>query len=234
MVDPEIDDAFANAEPPTHDDWIATQLVGDEKRYVRALFAHLRDRLKTFARPVTPEVGNGEGIPLGAASADFANLVASAQAAGGTNAEAGNQRAAKTSTTRETAGSGKVAGGGDAGAKQAVTSLGSIEELGEPHYGDFERQQVLLFPFRILRALPGAYVAAKVTVGVDENHQSETEPPEGSSGPELLGWLGPNGDAVRLSQLPTQGRIGQRWQVAILPVPDTVTMARLVLETSSK
>jgi hypothetical protein len=233
VADRQVDATFANAEPPTHDDWVSAQLVGDDRRFVSTLFTRLRDRLRTFARPTTSEIIGGGGIPLGAASAAFAGLVASAHATGGTNGGVG-----KTTVRDGAASGGGPDGNGGTGTRsvrprQVRSHIGSIEELGEPHYGKFQNEHVLLFPFRILHAQPDTHTAATVGIGVDENHQSEKEAPEGSSMPRVLGWLGPNNEAVLLAQLPTQGRIAQIWNAAVLPVPDTVTVLGLKLEKST-
>jgi hypothetical protein len=230
MADAEVDGTFARAEPPTHDDWIAAQLTGHDKRFVRTLFSHLKDRLRVFARPVVSDVVSTHGIPLGAASAEFAGLVASAHASGA------------TTTPSMPVGRGRGQGGpghrggpgpGDTKVAQRQSPAGSIEELGEPYYGIFEDDRVLLFPFRVLRAAPGAYAVARLGIGIDENQQTEQESPEGSSQPGLVGWLGPDGATVRGDELQTQGRIGQIWHAAVAPVPDTVTMLRLKVEKSS-
>lgn len=229
MADAEVDDTFARAEPPTHDDWIAAQLSGHDKRLVRTLFTHLKERLRVFARPVVSDVVSTGGIPLGAASAEFAGLVASAHASGG------------TTTPPTPGGGGGHAGSGNGGGPgsgvskvaQRRSPAGSIEEPDEPHYGDFEDERLLLFPFRVLRAAPGAYAVASLAIGIDEGQQTEQESPDGSSQPRLVGWLGPGGETIRGDRLPTHGRIGQMWHAAVEPVPDTVTVVRLKVEKSS-
>jgi hypothetical protein len=229
-ADPEADDAFARAEPPTHDDWIAAQLSGTDKRLVRALFSQLRERLRIFARPVVSDVVGTGGIPLGAASAEFASLVASAHASGGTTTPKGTNGGGGGDGG---SGNGGGKGGGHTRGKVRQSPAGSIEELGEPHYGEFGSQRLLLFPFRVLRAVPDSHSVAKLGIGIDENQQAEQESPDGWTQPRLLGWLGPDGEMVRSDQLQTLGRIGQIWHAAVAPVPDTVTVLRLKVERSS-
>jgi hypothetical protein len=227
MVDPDVDDAFAQSEPPTHDDWVAAQLSGDDKRFVSSALSRLRDRLRSFAEPVASEIVNAGGIPLGAASAEFASLVASAHAGGGSSMESGK---AKRGEGRPGAGGGGEGGTGPRMTKRTESSAGSVDELGEPYYGQFLNELALLFPFRVVRARTGTFTVAKTAVGVDEDHVAEKEPPEGSSRPQFLGWLGPTGEVRELERLPTEGRVGQTWHAAVKPVPDTVTVLGLSLE----
>jgi hypothetical protein len=230
MVDPGVDDAFAQSEPPTHDDWVAAQLSGDDKRYVSSALSRLRDRLRSFAEPVASEIVNAGGIPLGAASAEFASLVASAHAGGGLSIEVG----------RANRGQGRPGGRGEGErgtgpriTKRTESSAGSVDELGEPYFGQFLHERALLFPFRVVRAGAGTVTVAKTAVGVDEEHTAEKEPPEGSSRPRFLGWLGPSGEVTELERLPTEGRVGQTWHAAVKPVPDTVTVLGLSLEMAA-
>jgi len=219
LAEEEIDDAFAQSEPPTHDDWVARQLKGTARTFVNTTYSRLNERLRAYARPVTGDVIGAGGVPLGAASAQFATLVATAPSTGGTGFGA-------------TGGNGG-SGGGEGAGRNAVTPRtprGSLEEVGEPEYGSFDGRLAVLFPFRIRRAAAGASVRATALVGVDENLSAETESPVGSREPKVLGWIGPDGDAHRGETLPTDGRIGQIWRVAVAPAPDSVTTASLKVE----
>jgi hypothetical protein len=230
MVDEGVDDAFAESEPPTHDDWVAAQLSGDQKRYVSSALSRLRDRLRSFAEPVASDMVSAGGIPLGAASAEFASLVASAHAGGGSSAEAGK---ANRGHGRPGGGARGEGGTGPRITKRTESSAGSVDELGEPYYGQFLHELALLFPFRIVRARAGTFAVAKTAVGVDENHMAERDPPEGSSSPRFLGWLGPSAEITELVRLPTEGRVGQTWCAAVIPVPDTVTILSVSLEMTA-
>jgi hypothetical protein len=220
-ADTEIDDVFAQAEPPTHDDWIAAQLNGRSRTFVRTTFARLNERLSAFARPMPIEICGGGGVPLGAASAQFASLVASATAEGGvtTGGPAG----------RRNEGGGRGGAGGRGGTRGP---RGSIEEVGEPEFGEYKGAPAVLFAFRVRQAAPGMHLQARATVGVDESLQAErdAEAPAGAELPRVLGWLGPDQTTVDAGVLPVDRRIGQVWRVAVAPAPDTVTTVSFNLE----
>lgn len=217
----EIDQVFAHAEPPTHDDWVAAQLTGRWRTFVRTTFTRLNERLSAFARPMPIDIVGGGGIPLGAASAQFASLVATATAEGGV-----------------TGGGGGV-GGGDGGGRGGggpggAGSRGSIEEIGEPQFGEYKGTAAVLFSFRVRRAAAGMHVNAHAAVGIDEGLQAEREAdaPVGARRPRVLGWLGPDGAAIDAPILAADQRVGQIWTVAVAPAPDTVTTLRLRLEAA--
>jgi hypothetical protein len=62
---PETDSAFADAEPPTHDDWRSALVVdGWAKRYVNVALREIKNRVNlafgaAAARPETPQPGSG-------------------------------------------------------------------------------------------------------------------------------------------------------------------------------
>jgi hypothetical protein len=215
-----IDDVFARAEPPTHDDWIAKSLTGSAKTFVNTAFRRLNERLSAFARPTTIEIVGQGGIPLGAASAQFAALVATAQEHGG-----------KSPPGKPL----KDSNGSDRPKKTTRTSHGSIEEVNEPEFGEFRGEPALLFSFRVRRAESGTSVSAHAAVGVDESMQEEraSETPTGAGQPQILGWVGPEATIMETERLPTEGLIGQIWKVAISPAPDTVTAISLSLVDGS-
>ena len=233
LADEEIDDVFAESEPPTHDDWVARQLKGPARSFVNTTYTRLNERLRAYARPVTGEVVGTGGVPLGAASAKFASLVATAPSTGGNGFDLGRGGgggpggggAGGGATGGRGAGGGATGGGGGPRA-----SRGRLEEVGDPEYASFDGKPAVLFAFRVRRAVPSAVVRASASISVDENLSTETEPPVGSGQPQVLGWIGPEGDAHRGETLPTDGRIGQLWRVAVAPAPDSVTTASLAIE----
>jgi hypothetical protein len=82
-ADRELDDTFAKAEPPTHDNWIANQLVDREKTYVRTTFRRIDEQLEKFAEPGNTEHSSSTSTPLGAVSSFFSPLVGGAWGDGG-------------------------------------------------------------------------------------------------------------------------------------------------------
>jgi hypothetical protein len=229
-ADPGVDSAFAEAESPTHDDWVARQLTGQERTWVRATFTRIAERLRAFARPMTIEIVGAGGVPLGAASAQFATLVATAPASGGTSSPAGPGRNGGHGDLGHDVGAGGGGAGRDSGVGASRRSRGKTEEVGQPEYGNFDGEPAVLLAFRVRRAEAGSSVHAEASIGTDEGLHRETDAPIGSARPRLLGWVGPEEQKVRGAALPTDGRVGQLWRVAVAPVPDTVTTVALRLQ----
>ncbi len=79
----ELDDVYARAEPPTHDNWVANQLVDRERTFVRMTFKRIDEQLDKFAEPGNAEHSLSASTPLGAASSLFSSLVGGAWGDGG-------------------------------------------------------------------------------------------------------------------------------------------------------
>lgn len=79
----ELDDTYAKAEPPTHDNWVANQLVDREKTFVRTTFKRIDEQLEKFAEPGNLDHTSSASTPLGAASSFFSPLVGGAWGDGG-------------------------------------------------------------------------------------------------------------------------------------------------------
>lgn len=62
----EVEQAFADSEPPAHDDWVPDNLPkGNEKRYVNIALRHLREIAAEMGlEPVSPRPVEGSGPPL--------------------------------------------------------------------------------------------------------------------------------------------------------------------------
>ena len=82
-ADGDLDDTYAKAEPPTHDNWVANQLVDREKTFVRTTFKRIDEQLEKFAEPGNSEHSSSASTPLGAVSSLFSPLVGGAWGDGG-------------------------------------------------------------------------------------------------------------------------------------------------------
>jgi hypothetical protein len=58
ICDEGVESAFADAEPPAHDDWVAENLEGAARTYVRVALRRLHASLEVYANPL-PGVGKG-------------------------------------------------------------------------------------------------------------------------------------------------------------------------------
>lgn len=72
ITDKEVDDVFANAEPPTHDNWTHEFLEEKtHKTFIRVALRRIKEEINKFVRPPMTQTEGTELTPLGA----FANLL---------------------------------------------------------------------------------------------------------------------------------------------------------------
>jgi hypothetical protein len=73
-----LDEVYAKAEPPTHDNWVANQIGGRERRFINTTFKRIDEQLDRFVEPGTGEQSSSTATPLGALSSLFSPLVGGA------------------------------------------------------------------------------------------------------------------------------------------------------------
>lgn len=79
----EIDDVYADAEPPTHDDWVPGQLDGSRRRFIRTTYTRINEQLEKIVDPGHSDRSSSASTPLGAVSSRFSSLVSGAWGDGG-------------------------------------------------------------------------------------------------------------------------------------------------------
>ena len=69
ITDKEVDSVFADAEPPTHDEWVSKSLNDSwHKRYVNAALREINQAMNSFAKPSGVKSNGSPLMPLGAFS----------------------------------------------------------------------------------------------------------------------------------------------------------------------
>src|SRR5262249_33186960 len=77
LANPDIDSAFAMAEPPTHDDWAPKILERSHaKTFVNVALARIRDAMREFMGPQATEATGDMSLPLGKLATDLAGIIA--------------------------------------------------------------------------------------------------------------------------------------------------------------
>src|SRR3954468_6062588 len=124
-ADDELDDVYAAAEPPTHDNWVSEQLTGHEKTFVRTTFTRLREQLAVFRAPVQSAVSTTSRTALGAVSNYLGGLVAAAFAApdGGSAQNVTTRSNGVSSAASGNGGTQQGAGGATRGTSPARTRV---------------------------------------------------------------------------------------------------------------
>jgi hypothetical protein len=204
----EVNRVYARSEPPTHDEWVASQLEGEEKTLVNSTTRQIKRKMRDFVRPAFGGDPDSPFVALGAASRYFADLLGDVSGEG----------AGVTPST------------GRAGSRKQVRLVGDArwERIDG---ADVLVQDVDVQPTRAVAAEASLAIAAwgggaVADAALDDDDQAGTV---GDTDPEpvLLGWRGPDGrlegGIARIFDVDDSGV----WQLIIRPVEDTVTSIAL-------
>lgn len=210
-VDPSVEEAFARAEPPTHDDW-SPELLDDpwEKRYVRIAKRRIDAIVQDYAAPMplVPQAAAGGG--LGGFSDQLGSLLLGepgpglsappAQSAGGTRSSAAPRRAVAP----------------------------RLRLIDEGHLELLDGRPALRVEFTI-EHVPGSSrsIVVASAAAVLDGHALETEPPPGVAIPEILGWVGPDGRSHHGDRVIVSGSSGDPWRVYASVPPDAAVSVDL-------
>lgn len=178
-----VEEAFALAEPPTHDDWRPeTQTDPLQKSQVRVAMQKIREEMARFVgRLASATTGPGELQPLGGFSEQLGNLLTQVEGSGRPDIPP--------------AGGGVRPGGGGGGTRRPRASVRQLDEIEYQLIGD---RKVVVIPFQVF-PLPGTrstQVRALTRVSIADGDQAEADPPEGAAVPEVVAWLTPSGDRL--------------------------------------
>jgi hypothetical protein len=201
-TEPELDETFAKAEPPTHDAWSPEELDDRERSIVRTTLRKIDDALRTHTSPVSrDDAGRGDADGLAAVSRFLGSLLAPApaQAAG----------------PRDTNGSGRS------------TSKSRVKMIGSPRWDRHEGMDVVVQEFEVEPGRSPLTVEAEASVRVWGGGGRESAPPLGAPAPALIAWRAPGGKLHPGGRLAVQSGESGRWE-AIVSVPrDTMTRIRI-------
>lgn len=210
-VDAGVDDAFARAEPPTHDDWTPDMLESDlEKTLVRTAMRGVPAALRDFASGRAENAAIGEDMPLGEFADQLGGLIAGVAGPG-----AGVQPAG---------GPGGGAGGGGGRPRPPTLRVGHGEVC------EIAGRPAVSVSFEIdHRGAAEAVVEALVGVVVDGG-ALEADPPAGAAQPEVLEWRGPGGlTAPGTPRLRIPAAQAGQWHVVVAMPSDAATAVDLRL-----
>lgn len=173
----EADPLFASSEPPTHDDWVSAGLHGTASGVV----SRLRGELLKAVDEKFPRQGGGLQVTvegLGRLSSRLAGLIPSltGSGVGAGIADAG----------------GAAGGQGRSGTRRGNRRRRAILS-GEPRVTLLDNGPVVEAPVSVPEGDAGLEVFATVDVSLGIGVESAAEAPLGSTRPEILGWLSPQG-----------------------------------------
>ena len=201
----EADEYFAEAEPPTHHDWVTIGLVGTAKGVVTGARRFIADQLTRISEPPEAAPSGGTTAPLGALSSALASALPSAigDGAGGRS---------------------PVGGTGSGGRQGGSTKL--VELRGDPRLLVRDSELVVVQDVSFQPAEELIVARASAAVGVEG--ASERLAPDGAPVPTIQGWEheSQDGTAERRpgAELTIAPEDPRDWRVVAVPASDSSTI----------
>ncbi|MES2187194.1 MAG: hypothetical protein V4505_21780 [Pseudomonadota bacterium] len=224
VADASLDTTFANAEPPTHDDWVYNLLTdGNERSFVKNSITRLKEAAKTFAAPVAQDAPPHVSASMVEFSRLLGGLIPAVEPPGSRSG-------------------GKLGSGSGRGR----SSGGAQEESGQPG-GDLPLQVQIRGEAALMshQGIPATKVAfevkgaagstAKVSVSarIVTPDGFEGEPPQGASLPQVLAWLSIDGTVLQQGGESCQLEIREEIYSLVVSMPDDA-MVSLSLDVDNE
>jgi hypothetical protein len=240
IVDEQMDDVFAKAEPPTHDDWAFQSLDNSrEKTFVRVALRRIQESLQSFTLPPLTSNKAVGILPLGAFADRLGGLLLGSEGSGasiqpfnGMGSESRSKVGGEGSKTKETRGSGDREADRreqiphSRGRQKARINLLKTETLG--FVGDIPAR---LIEFIVEHAPDSQATEVKVDVSaVLDDDELEKDPPVGEQVPRILLWLAPDKSRYAgSSQIKIPASSTGTWGVAVSILDDAVISVNLTI-----
>ncbi|MEJ2888857.1 hypothetical protein [Actinomycetospora aeridis] len=205
----ELDEVYAAAEPPTHDNWVHEQLSGHHQTFIRTTFRRIKEQLDGYRTSTVSTTRTESGVALGAASTFLGGIVAAAFAppdspAAISTAGAGRGRRG----SRSNGDSGSATGGGRI----------KVSPVAEPAVHERDGRAVLVQQFSVI-GNGRARLESKLSVGLGERSR-EDEAPVGAARPHVLAWSTPEGEMTGdICVVSSPSEV----ELVVLPAADTIT-----------
>ncbi|QSE93905.1 hypothetical protein JWS13_37560 [Rhodococcus pseudokoreensis] len=207
-VSEQADQHFADAEPPTHDDWVTNGLQGTARGVVQLAKGFIKNKLTGHAGEAASPA-NSTAEPLAALSGRLSGLVAGTPGDGAIGRGDGDTRSGRKSS-RST------------GGPRFAVGPALVEEDGRP---------VILATVQMPTWASIHTVIVEPFIVVDGGIE---DPNEFRLAPTVVGWRGVESGETREGASISIDRMDERrWQLRVVPVDDAVVRLRLrVLEVA--
>jgi len=206
--DDDVELALSEAEPPTHDDWVARGLkVSSQKTIVNVAMRELKAKLREFVGGKSGGDTSEGRTPLGYLSYALKGLVPGLP---GTGSEEQVGRLTP------------VGGGGSGGGRRETRPIAEIVDV---HHENGEGGLVAVLSVELggSRRLDSKLrLTALPTVRVDDGASSEAEPPAGAAVPRVLYWLSSKGRRIKNESSIIVLPFETAWKLAISMPPDAM------------
>lgn len=212
-ADDQLDEVYAAAEPPTHDNWVPDQLTGNDQTFVRTTFTRIRERLSIFRAPITNTTSTATGIALGAASNFLGGLMAAAFAEPDESSPVGGP----STRTGGRGGSGSASLRPEASRSDTPADKVRVVAVDAPRVEEQDGTAVVVQRF----AVSGPeLVSIEARLSVATADGREEDAPVGAVRPQVRFWRTPDGEVG------TDGctvRTPVEVELVVTPVTDTIT-----------
>lgn len=224
--DAKIDRAFADSEPPSHDEWQTSGLSRPAQTYVNVALRRIRETLDIFAAGPENKSGTVAAVSLGGVSDMLANLVPVVGSTGVAVRMATERELKKPPVTNMEKVTRRPR------SSTAVKAPARVELLDDGALEELDGQPVLKVCFRVHPEAGSSYtkVAALVGVGVIDATTIESEAPVGAVVPKVHKWVGPDGRSHGGRSVSIPSTAADGWTVFVTVPPDTVIRASIVPE----
>lgn len=228
-ADDDVDDVFAKAEPPTHDDWVATHLDGAKRTFVNVAMRRLKDAANKQISPPQPGTApQVPGIALGPASMMLADLVCGI----------GTRPKERASDSRGQSGTSDNDSTGDRSDRESDEAARStsrshrrnrkpvVSYRGDLSFMFSDGEPVLCQEFSIDHHT-AVTVRANLDIAISGGRERRSDAPTGSAVPQVRGWCRSDGSDFTGQPVLLHPGDGSVWTLLIRPVPDTSTEVAL-------
>lgn len=239
VTDPEVDSAFANSEPPTHDNWEPASLKNPaEKTYVNVALRNIKSELKSFTTPAETSRGEAGKLPLGAFAEALGGLLLGLEGPGASIPAllaSNNQNNQPQSTAGYSNAGSKNSNNNDkAGRKkqgnQARPRLSIRTTQESLRLIDDQPVVVVDFELELSASIPRVQISAVPTVVILDG-QLENEAPKGGEVPKVLQWLYKDGRVLGVGSnlfIKTSGAGRYTGLSVVVSVPDSTAISVLL------
>ncbi|MFF7889295.1 hypothetical protein ACH40F_51745 [Streptomyces sp. NPDC020794] len=207
-----VDDAFASAEPPTHDAWVAKNLQdANARKLVRSALRTIDHRVRAYAL-AEPEraAATGTQPPLGALASRFSSLLPTGTGQG--------------AASRPPASGGRTKGTG-------ANTL--VHTLTPPHLVEIDGEFFVVTDITVASSPIPVQVTATSSVALDNGR--ETDPPAGATGPHVVGFhLVDTGERRTGPVLTLTAEDRRDWRVLVRPAQNAATRVSVSARTEQE
>lgn len=221
IADEEVDPIFADAEPPTHDDWVHTYLEEQHHRtFIRVALNRIKEAVKEFSRPVSLPTDKSQLTPLGSFANQLGGLLPGQDGPGATfvplpsgsqkpkdkDGDFAAERAGVEAEEKDASASGSrthrtdseytdaVKDGKIKAEQRRVTKRAKVELINEGELILFNGVPALLVEFAVKHAEGSRSTSVRIqAAAVLDGNELETEPPAKSIQPKVVKWIAPDG-----------------------------------------